>query len=79
MWSFRVSDGMSTFDSSGLTRLVIAAHDNCVRAAIYQSGPRMLKVILHARWDRDGMFSERHPTLDAAVATMKTHGNAEPV
>ena len=44
MWSFRVNDGMSTFDFSGLTRLVIAAHDNCVRASIYQSGPRMLKV-----------------------------------
>ena len=72
MWSFTVSEGLSTFDASALTRLVVAAHDQCVRVSIYPGGPRRLKVWLHVRPGRDGNYaSHRHPTMETAIATAR--------
>ena len=61
-----IPDGISTFDSDVLTRLVVAAHDQAVRVEIVQRGPRMLKLLLHPRV-REGCITKRHDTIEAAV------------
>jgi hypothetical protein len=69
---------LSTFDFNTLTRLVFHAHDQCVRVEIGQSGPRMVKVIIHKREKRlsdKGSFWEIHPTLDEAIADWRSRGN----
>ena len=58
---------LSTFDFDRLTRLVLFSHFLCVRATVTSSGPRMVKIILHPRRNRDGKFFERHPTLAEAA------------
>jgi len=56
----------ATYDFDGLTRLVILAHDRCIRAEIEPGGPGRLKVVLHKR-QRDGVMHERHPTIQQAI------------
>lgn len=58
---------LATFDFNGLTRLVILAHDRCIRVDVEPSGPQMLKMFLHHR-TREGLVHERHPTLEEAIA-----------
>lgn len=62
---------LSTFDLDGLTRLVIAAHDQCLRASVTSSGPRLVKIMLHDRKGRDGKMSERHPTMEQAILSIR--------
>ena len=55
-----------------LTRLVFLAHDRCVRVEIGNSGPGMIKIIIHKRHHRDGQPSyERHPTIETALKTWR--------
>lgn len=65
-----VSNGnwAATYDFDGLTRAVIMAHDRMVRFEIAPSGPRMLKLRLWQRHSREGRMSERHPTIEDAIA-----------
>jgi len=58
-----VYDGLSTFDSDELTRLVAASHFYCVRAEVRQGGPRRVSIWFHNRPSREGGFADRHPTL----------------
>lgn len=60
------SKSLSTFDGYDLTKLVLLAHDHCVRAEITTAGMH-LEVQLHARVKRDGSIMERHPTIDEAI------------
>lgn len=62
-------DGLSTFDNDALTRLVVAAHDHCVRAEIIPLG-RYLGLFLHDR-KRDGEVWERHPSIEEHVAWVR--------
>ena len=62
-----VQGRMATFDFDVLTRLVVAAHDECVRVEIVPGGPGLLKVCLHPRKDRVGPVWERHPTIEDAI------------
>lgn len=64
-------DGISTFDYDHLTRLVIAAHDACLRVSICASGPRMVKISIGYRESRGGDINERHPTIEQAIETMR--------
>lgn len=68
---------LSTFDFAGLTRLVIAAHDECVRVSVMNSGPRQIKLTFHDR-KRSGEHSyERHPTIEQALESYRMdHPNA---
>lgn len=68
-----VWDGLSTFDFDLLTRLVILAHDECVRLDISQSSPKRLKLLFHDR-ERSGDLTRRHPTIEEAVQTMRDAG-----
>jgi hypothetical protein len=73
-WEVNHYGELATFDFDGLTRLVVAAHMNCIRAAVMSSGPRMVKIRLHGRRGRDGMMHERHPTIREAVETIEGYG-----
>ena len=59
--------GASTYDSSGLTQLVLAAHELGVRADISPCGGNRLELQVHLR-SRNGTLFGRHPTLDGAIA-----------
>jgi hypothetical protein len=72
--SVSVSGGLASFDFNHLTQLVIAAHDDCLRLEIDCAGPGRLKLMFHRR-RREGGISERHPTLDQALETIReSHG-----
>ena len=61
----------ATYDFDGLTRLVVLAHDRCIRAEFQPSGPGMLKVVLHKRHKRQGRMHERHPTLEDHIKIIR--------
>lgn len=69
-WSFLVMSGLSTWDAMELTRLVWAAHEYAIRVEVGNGGPCRLKILLHPR-TRDGLWHERHPTLDDAVERIR--------
>jgi hypothetical protein len=71
MWETNTYGDLSTFDFDVLTRLVIAAHDECVRASVCASGPNMVKIRVWPRFGREGNISERHPTIEKAIATFR--------
>lgn len=59
---------LATYDWDQLTRLVLAAHEYCLRVCIRQGGVGSVKVVVHPRINRDGCpMSERHPTLEQAI------------
>lgn len=62
---------LSTFDHDTLTRLVIGAHDACIRLTIGSSGPGRVKLLFHLREGRQGSVSKRHPTLEDAIAGIR--------
>jgi hypothetical protein len=61
----------ATFDYSYLTKLVIMAHDKCIRAEIMPSGPGMLKICIWQRQGREGKILERHPTIEQAIESFR--------
>lgn len=65
---------LATFDFDGLTRLVVLAHDRCIRAEIRPSGPGLIKIILHKRHIREGRQSEKHPTLEDNISRIRGTG-----
>lgn len=65
------SNCLSTFDYSGLTRLVVWAHDRMIRVQILPSGPAMICFVMHRRHSRDGDVSLRHPTIEDAIKSIR--------
>lgn len=70
-WEVNHSGDLSTFDFDTLTRLVVASHDQCIRASIQHSGPRMVKIVLHNRQGREGNMCHRHPTIEQAITNIR--------
>ena len=67
--SITTHQDLATFDFDVLTRLVVAAHDECVRVEIAPA-MRNLEIILHVR-ERTGSMSHRHPTMEDAVSGVR--------
>lgn len=61
---------LATYDFRDLTRLVVMAHDRCIRAEIQPARGNAIAVILTKR-SRDGNQSEWHPTLEENVAKIR--------
>jgi len=61
----RLPMALATFDGSDLTRLVVLAHDRCIRV---QMDGR--KVSFSPR-EREGSSTERHPPLEMAAAAIR--------
>lgn len=63
-----VLGGIATFDNSVLTRLVIAAHDACLRVEIEGvSSWGYLRLWISHRHGRAGEFWQVHPTIEDAI------------
>ena len=63
---------LSTYDFDELTRLVILAHDECVRIEINALAPKIMAISMWQRNKRDGSMFERHPTIDGAIAKIRS-------
>ena len=79
-WEFSEHQDLSTYDAELLTRLVIGAHDECLRLSVLgEGGPRRVKIRIHPRTGRDGSFYERHPTMEQAILNYRTPGTRHSV
>lgn len=65
-WSMGQFGSLATFDDDGLTRLVLLAHERCIRVQIEQGGPNRLRIAIYKR-EREGRMYERHPTIEQAI------------
>lgn len=54
-----------------LTRLVIGAHDECIRVEISPCAFRYLKIEMWPREGREGCISRRHPTIEQAIESYR--------
>lgn len=59
---------MATYDFNYLTRLVILAHDRCIRAELVAGAPGRVGVALFKRHGRPGDIMSSHPTIEKAIA-----------
>ena len=70
-WRILTMQEMATYDFGTLTKLVVLAHDHCVRAAVRPSKGMKLEITIHKR-KREGSMFERHPTLEDSVEQLRT-------
>ena len=66
-FTLRATNGLATFDFDHLTRLVIGAHDECIRVEVEPKTFRHLRINMWPRKGRTGSMFERHPTMEQAV------------
>lgn len=62
---------LSTFDGDELTRLVVLAHDRCIRVELRPCNGRYVRLGFSPRRAREGSIFERHPTMEAALARLR--------
>jgi hypothetical protein len=55
---------IATYDGNALTRLVVIAHDRCIRVSITAANIGYLRLMFHQRTGQKGSVSKTHPTLD---------------
>lgn len=77
-WSVYDRRGLATYDFNHLTRLVVMAHDRCIRAEILPAGPRGIRIKIDKRERGAKGMSRRHPTLDDAVAFIRGQQTTNP-
>ena len=62
---------LATWDFDHLTRLVIGAHDECIRVGIEPVSHRYLRFAFHPR-KRDGdAIHSRHPSIETAIESFR--------
>jgi hypothetical protein len=70
---YNTYEELATYDGDILTRLVVSAHDECVRVAISASTPSMVKIQIWPRHLRNGgRMWERHPTMEQAIEKIRS-------
>lgn len=57
---------LATFDFSELTRLVLMAHEMCIRVSVEAVSKNVMRISIWQRV-REGGMSERHPTIETAI------------
>lgn len=62
---------LATYDYDKLTKLVIMAHDQCVRVSVMPHAFKTLRISIWKR-EREGGMSQRHPTLEQAIEKFRT-------
>ena len=72
-----VYSGLSTYDNTTLTRLVLGAHDECCRMEIQASGPGRLKLLFSDRKRPEECgelpLMNGHATIEQAITAYR-HG-----
>ena len=66
-----VYGGLSTCDFDELTRLVILAHDRCIRVEVEAAAPKYLRLIFYKRRREPSAPARHHPTLEEAVTRIR--------
>lgn len=66
-WAMPIKNSLSTYDYNHLTRLVLMAHDRCIRVEISPRGMNTMYIILHKRIRESDDMSKRHPTMEQAI------------
>lgn len=66
-WSMAVTQSISTYDFNHLTRLVLMAHDRCIRVEISPRGMNRMLIIIHKRVRGKESMSKVHPTMEEAI------------
>lgn len=62
---------IATYDTDALTRLVVLAHDRCVRLDVSPHTFQHLRVGMWTRSCREGRLFDRHPTIEGAIAAIR--------
>lgn len=65
-WRMDHYGDLSTFDFNVLTRLVLMAHQKCIRVSIMPLNFKHIKICIWKR-TRDGGISTGHPTIEQAI------------
>jgi hypothetical protein len=68
-----VPNSLASYDFDYLTRLVVAAHDLCIRVQVTPAGPKQLSIEMHPRSGREGKTWDRHPTIEDAVSRIREY------
>lgn len=68
---FKIRRSMATYDFDHLTRLVILAHDMCIRVELTALAPNVMGIAMWRRNKRDGSMYERHPTMEQAIEKVR--------
>lgn len=70
-WAMPQTNSLSTYDYNHLTRLVVMAHDRCIRVEIVPKGMNRILIVLHKR-KREGGVSKEHPELEDAIEYIRS-------
>jgi hypothetical protein len=69
--------GLSSFDNDTLTRLVLAAHERCVRVWVTPGQPKHLRLNAQARDPASFEMAHAHPTIAEAIAKFARHDGVD--
>lgn len=67
-WQVAHYGDLATYDFDLLTRLVLLAHERCIRVGIQPCGPRHVRIGISRRERTDSIFTN-HPTIEQAIAS----------
>ena len=68
---------MATFDFNQLTRLVLLAHDKCIRVSVEGMAKNKIRIAIWKRQGREGNMSLRHPTIEEAIYNFVSYQDEE--
>jgi hypothetical protein len=69
-WYVNVYGSLATYDFNELTRLVLLAHDHCVRVELSACNMQYMKLAIHKR-ERTGQMYNRHPTMEEVMSSWR--------